>query len=122
MARISLDLDETLNKALKQYCLNHFPDPYGKQQEVLREALVEFLERREIATARPTHEKESQKKKPPASREGEVKRPKIADDQQLVAKIDAMLRDGKNIADIADEIGYAWSTVKSYLRRREKIK
>jgi DNA-binding NarL/FixJ family response regulator len=119
MTRISLDLDETLNKALKQYCLNHFREPYGKQQEVLREALVEFLDRRKKTEASPIHEKKPEKKIIPVSREGEKRRPRIADDPALVAKIDAMIRDGKNIADIANEIGYAWSTVKSYLTKRK---
>ncbi len=43
MKRISLELNATLNKKLKQYALDHYESPYGKQQEILRDALVEFL-------------------------------------------------------------------------------
>ena len=43
MKRISLELNATLNKKLKQYALDHYESSYGKQQDILRDALVEFL-------------------------------------------------------------------------------
>jgi DNA invertase Pin-like site-specific DNA recombinase len=70
--------------------------------------------------APPMHEKRSEKRgigaPIPVSREGETKRPRIRDDPMLVKKIGAMIADGKTIAEIAREIGYSWSTVKSYLQ------
>jgi hypothetical protein len=43
MKRISLELNATLNKKLKQYARDHYESPYGKQQDILHDALVEFL-------------------------------------------------------------------------------
>jgi len=43
MTRISLELNATLNKKLKQYARDHYESPYGKQEDILRDALVEFL-------------------------------------------------------------------------------
>jgi hypothetical protein len=43
MKRISLELNATLNKKLKQYACDHYESPYGKQEDILRDALVEFL-------------------------------------------------------------------------------
>lgn len=47
MTKISLELDAGLNKRLKQYVLDHFEVAHGKQQEVIRTALIAFLDANE---------------------------------------------------------------------------
>jgi hypothetical protein len=84
---------------------------------MVREALIEYLDRKSMPPA--TCEKKSEKRgigaPIPVSREGETKRPRIRDDPMLVKKIDAMIAGEKTIAEISREIGYSWSTVKSYI-------
>jgi len=111
--RLCLDVDQSLSIRLKRYLLDRYGTTYKVQQDVLREALIEYLDRKSMPTA--TCERKSEKRKP-VSREGETKRPRIRDDPMLVKKIDAMIAGGKTIAEIAREIGYSWSTVKSYLQ------
>ena len=88
-----------------------------------REALIEYLDRKSMPPAMP--EKKSKKRSvgapTPVSREGESKRPRIRDDPMLVKKIDKMIAEGKTIAEIAGEIGYSWSTVKSYIIMQSPI-
>ena len=43
MKRISIELNATLNKKLKKYIHAHYESPFGKQEIVLHDALVEFL-------------------------------------------------------------------------------
>jgi hypothetical protein len=43
MKRISIELNATLNKKLKKYIHAHYESAFGKQEIVLHDALVEFL-------------------------------------------------------------------------------
>ena len=47
MTKISLELDAGLNKRLKQYALDHYDIPHGKQQMIIRGALIAFLDANE---------------------------------------------------------------------------
>jgi hypothetical protein len=120
--RLCVDLPPELSLRWKYHLLKQYGTAYGVQQQEVIDILSMYLDTREITTAQPMQEKETRKKIAPVSREGERKRPRIKDDPALVKKIDAMLADGKTIQEIASEIGYAWSTVKSYLSRKDKIK
>jgi DNA-binding NarL/FixJ family response regulator len=117
--RLCVDLPDDLSLRWKYHLLKQYGTAYGVQQQEVIDILSKYLDE---SMAPPMHEKKSEKKKAPVSRQGETKRPRIKDDPALVKKIDAMLADGKTIQEIASEIGYAWSTVKSYLSRKDKIK
>ena len=43
MKRISIELNATLNKKLEKYIHAHYESAFGKQEIVLHDALVEFL-------------------------------------------------------------------------------
>jgi len=116
--KVCVELNPEENTRLEALALKLFGRVHGGKSKLIHEALIAYLDREEKPTPTATSQKEIIKNdKPPVSREGEIKRPRIADDPQLVAKIAAMIAEGKNIADIANATGYAWSTVKSYLRR-----
>jgi DNA-binding NarL/FixJ family response regulator len=110
--RLCVDLPDDLSLRWKYHLLKRYGTAYGVQQKEVIDILSAFLDK---STAPPVLGKITRKK---ISREGEKRRPRIAKDPALVAKIAAMQKKGKNIADIAKEIGYPWSTVKSYLTRR----
>jgi DNA-binding NarL/FixJ family response regulator len=116
--RLCVDVPEDTAVRIKRYLLDTFHTTYKVQQPMLLEAVLEYLDRKSMPPAMP--EKKSEKRRvgapTPVSREGEARRPRIRDDPELVRKIDAMIADGKTIAEIAREIGYSWSTVKSYLQ------
>jgi len=57
MTRIGVELDSDLNWALKQYCLNRWRDsPYGHQQQIIRDALTEYLAAHAIKPPAPPKE------------------------------------------------------------------
>lgn len=117
--KICFELTDRENERLSEYIHERWgARSHGKKSEVVRTALIEYLSAHEKPTATPTREKKSEKRKPPVSREGEKKRPRIADSPELIATIDQMLQEGKTIQEIADSTGYAWSTVKNYLKNR----
>jgi mRNA-degrading endonuclease RelE of RelBE toxin-antitoxin system len=43
MTKISLEIDEDLNRQLKQYALDKYGRTHGKQQMIIRDALVAYL-------------------------------------------------------------------------------
>lgn len=47
MTKISLELDAALDKRLKQYALDHYTVAHGKQQQIIRDALIAFLDANE---------------------------------------------------------------------------
>jgi len=53
MTKISLELDAALNKRLKQYALDHYDIPHGKQQMIIRNALIAFLDANESIEIQP---------------------------------------------------------------------
>jgi hypothetical protein len=57
MTRIGVELDSELNWSLKQYCLNRWRDnPYGHQQQIMRDALTEYLAAHAIKPTTPSKE------------------------------------------------------------------
>lgn len=117
--KLCIEITDSENERLSEYIHTRYgARVHGRKTAILREALIEYLDRKSMPPAMP--EKKSEKRRvgapTPVSREGESKRPRIRDDPMLVKKIDAMIADGKTIAEIAREIGYSWSTVKSYLQ------
>jgi len=48
MTKISLELDAALNKRLKQYAIDHYEMSHGKQQAIIRDALIAFLDANEL--------------------------------------------------------------------------
>ena len=118
--KLCIEITDSENERLSEYIHARYgARVHGRKTAILREALIEYLDRKSMPPAMP--EKKPEKKKAPVSREGESKRPRIRDDPMLVKKIDAMIADGKTIAEIAREIGYSWSTVKSYIIMQSPI-
>jgi len=117
--KLCIEITDSENERLSEYIHARYgARVHGRKTAILRDALIEYLDRKSMPPA--TCEKKSEKRgigaPIPVSREGETKRPRIRDDPMLVKKIDAMIAEGKTIAEIAREIGYSWSTVKSYLQ------
>jgi hypothetical protein len=47
--KISLELDDALNKRLKQFALDNYQNAHGKQQIIIRDALISYLDSHESA-------------------------------------------------------------------------
>lgn len=137
MTKVSLELDQALNQRLKQYCASAYPDSYGHQQEVIRQALAEYLDRhsKRDAFAVGTKQAQAAPKRHDSSRAGGVK---AATDVTILA--DAVfneLNEGReptagDIAKIVDPTGKLTAshvsralgkigikTVKDYINGRE---
>jgi hypothetical protein len=50
MTKISLELDAGLNKRLKQFALDNYSNAHGKQQIIIRDALIDYLDAHERAS------------------------------------------------------------------------
>ena len=62
MTRYSYDVNPDLDRRFKQYMLDTHGKVYGCQGDILRRALIEFLDRHEKKSVAPPQESESSKK------------------------------------------------------------
>ena len=62
MTRYSYDVEPALDRRFKQYMLDTYGKVYGCQKDVLRRALVDFLDKHEKKSVAPPQESESSKK------------------------------------------------------------
>lgn len=53
MTKISLELDEQLNRKLKQFALDKYGRTHGMQQIIIRDALIAYLNAQESKIAEP---------------------------------------------------------------------
>lgn len=53
MTKISIDLDKTLNRRLKQFALDKYGSTHGRQQMIIRDALIAYLDAQESKLAEP---------------------------------------------------------------------
>jgi len=142
MTKISLEIDEDLNRQLKQYALDKYGRTHGKQQMIIRDALVAYLKE----MSRPAVEVESTVKempqeptkaeaKPKAKRgrkpKKEVPAPSSGDEKtseaeetgkrkrwndEEITTLKVMYLDRESMSDIAMAIGRADSTVRSKIK------
>ena len=127
MTKISLELDAALDKRLKQYALDHYIVAHGKQQQIIRDALVAFLDANEskrqpkVIEIQPESEEviEVCEQEPaPKPRTKKVKtgaaKPKtkgLRNDQKALALIKELWESGeRNRTKIGRKIGYAKHT------------
>jgi len=114
MTKISLEIDEDLNRQLKQYALDKYGRTHGKQQMIIRDALVAYLkdmskpakpvEVESIAEERP-QESIKAKAKPKGKRGRPPKkgrRGEFGNDAAAVAKVKELWEGGeRNVSKIA---------------------
>ncbi|MGD0954207.1 MAG: hypothetical protein ABR985_17760 [Methanotrichaceae archaeon] len=121
MTRISVELDNDLNYSLKQYCLNRWRDsPYGHQQQIMRDALKEYLAAHAIKPQAPPKESEygmsddgqSPAKEPPEKPHAEPKVKPIADPEK-VATMKQILKEGRKVPEIHEKTGIPASTIRN---------
>lgn len=56
MTKISLDIDDALNRRLKQFALNKYGRTHGMQQSIIKDALIAYLDEQESKSTKPTEE------------------------------------------------------------------
>lgn len=128
MTKISLELDAALDKRLKQYALDHYTVAHGKQQQIIRDALIAFLDANEskrqpkVIEIQPESEEVIEVCEPepaPKPRTKKVKtggaaKPKtkgLSEDQKALALIKELWENGeRNRTEIGRKIGYAKHT------------
>jgi DNA-directed RNA polymerase specialized sigma24 family protein len=131
MTRISVELDSELNWSLKNYCLNRWrSNPYGHQQQVMRDALTEYLAAHAIKPQEPPKESEygmpgdgqspdkEPTEKPHAAATANVK---PIDDPEKVAVMKQMLLEGRKISEIHKKTGIPASTIRSRIKSHERV-
>jgi len=119
MTRISVELDNDLNYSLKQYCLNRWRDsPYGHQQQIIRDALKEYLAAHAIKPQAPPKESEygmSDDGQSPAKATEKPDVKSIADPGK-VATMKQMLKEGRKVPEIHEKTGIPASTIRSRIK------
>lgn len=120
MTKISLELDAALNKRLKQYALDHYDVPHGKQQMIIRDALIAFLDTNEIKRQQkvieiqPGSEEAVEVCEPepaPKPKAKKIKTKGLGNDQTAISMIKQLWESGeRNRSEIGRKIGYAKHT------------
>ena len=123
MTRIGVELDSDLNWALKQYCLNRWRDsPYGHQQQIIRDALKEYLAAHAIKPQAPPKESEygmsDDGQSPAKATEKPHAEPKVKPiaDPEKVATMKQMLKEGRKVPEIHEKTGIPASTIRSRIK------
>ena len=124
MTKVSLELDQVLNQRLKAHCAKRYPDSYGHQQEVIREALTAFLDAQEKPKAAPKvygmpHDGESTAKEKPIAKTLPTKAKPI-DDPAMVEIMQQMLKEGRKVKEINEKTLIPPSTIRSRIKSMKK--
>ena len=125
MTKISLELDAALDKRLKQYALDHYTVAHGKQQQIIRDALIAFLDANESKGPQKVIEiqpesvseevlevcKPEPALKPRRATKAGLKTKGLGKDQDAIAMIKQLWGNGeRNMTEIGKKIGYASHT------------
>jgi hypothetical protein len=136
MTKISLDLDDALNRRLKQFALNKYGRTHGVQQAILKDALIAYLDAQESkpdepeeaakceATTTEAEAVECTVEKGPVPEEVVIKstppKRKLSQDSAAIKKIEEMwnMTPRPPVKEIAAEAGYPYNTVAQHIKRR----
>lgn len=137
MTKISLELDEQLNKMLKQYALNRYNKTHGMQQGIIRDALIAYLNAQMskstvegecvATTVECTVEDEpipvdAQTVKEPKTAKKAAKKNEFKNDTVAIKKVTQLWKDGeKNIRAIVRQVPpYTYRTVSYWINKNLK--
>ncbi len=109
--KLCIEITDSENERLSEYIHTRYgARVHGRKTAILREALIEYLDRKSMAPPKP--EKKSEKRVPEEKKSEKRKlRASIRKDPVAMAKLKQMHESGVGPFDIADALGYNRKTI-----------
>jgi len=127
MTRVCIELDEGMNRQLKQYALDRYGSTHGKQQAIIKAALIDYLKQERksaIEEAQKTPEVAPKPAAKAATRpvKGKAKRTggkPFGSDTATTTKVRELWASGeRNIREITKQVPpYTYSAVHNWVKR-----